>query len=856
VPVIVNADQFDTSIGSVQLVVNGTNSTLLTSTPFETTLGLPAGHYSLTAQAADAAELMNTSAPVEFDVIKAGGSLSGTFSQLAAGASVDMTNEGTENWTFFSPTTNGGNQITRKAGVLSEISQPSVISTSPLSHGSWVNRNSDGETGFSFEDGTPDPSESNIEPTGEWYSGSSSVELQLTAPADMTLRTLRLYLLGCGCNVQMSAFLGDGSASPIVDNSLNSNIYENTNTPGVYTIAYSAASAGQTLTIQLSASNLFLIGATLNGTEPATLAVPVVSSISPASGIAGTRVTITGSDFGVSQGTSFITFNGAQARVLGWSDSQILAVAPAGVESGSVEVVSAGGTSNGNVEFTIAPLLLNIEPSAGPVGSTVTINGSGFGSYQGSGTVTFNGVLASPSAWGDGQIVVTVPAGASTGPIVVSQNAPATSTPLFTVSSAPLTAKPPMLQVRLQDSPFSVNLSDPVNQDWIIWASETNAVRMAGGNLIGALTPLQGTQLARGGDFQGGQTTGMLFSWTNGSPTPAMSDVSAGIFSSIHSAGQGVALSAPADTTVRTLMIYSSYTGNCQLIATISDGSSAPVTFTPASVNDYGYKTYLIDYRAASPGQMLTVQLVTTNAANNPILDVEAAVLRPHLPEIAIVSPARGMVVAPSTIVPLSMDALQYDASISGVIEYANGTALSTISDSSQVTNWTPAQGHYTLQAQAADAAGLINLSQPVAVDVVGAGGQLSLTRSVPPSTPIDLTAIGTADWIMFAQGGTSTSPTVTLVPVRKAGVTPLISAETAIGDMPLQDVGSAYSGSPFAAGFAFNDGTPDNIESNAAAYPFIYNGVPGGGFKFTVAADTTPRTLQLYGNAENAGGK
>ena len=79
----------------------------------------------------------------------------------------------------------------------------------------------------------------------------------------------------------------------------------------------------------------------------------------------------------------------------------------------------------------------------GPVGSTVIIEGSNFGSTQGSGQVLFsNGTgtisaaIASPSNWSDGFIVTTVPAGTVTGDVVV-QTAGGTSTPVvFTVTSS------------------------------------------------------------------------------------------------------------------------------------------------------------------------------------------------------------------------------------------------------------------------------------------------------------------------------------------------------------------------------------------------------------------------------------
>ena len=80
---------------------------------------------------------------------------------------------------------------------------------------------------------------------------------------------------------------------------------------------------------------------------------------------------------------------------------------------------------------------------AAPIGSTVIIEGSNFGSTQGSGQVLFStgsgtvpAVIASASNWSDAFIVTTVPTGTVTGNVVV-QTAGGTSTPVvFTVTSS------------------------------------------------------------------------------------------------------------------------------------------------------------------------------------------------------------------------------------------------------------------------------------------------------------------------------------------------------------------------------------------------------------------------------------
>ena len=88
--------------------------------------------------------------------------------------------------------------------------------------------------------------------------------------------------------------------------------------------------------------------------------------------------------------------------------------------------------------FTVIEALsiTGIAPSAGSVGSSVTISGAGFGSSQSDSVVTFDGVAATVSSWSDTQIVAIVPAGAATGPVTVEVAANTADGPIYEISTS------------------------------------------------------------------------------------------------------------------------------------------------------------------------------------------------------------------------------------------------------------------------------------------------------------------------------------------------------------------------------------------------------------------------------------
>lgn len=184
----------------------------------------------------------------------------------------------------------------------------------------------------------------------------------------------------------------------------------------------------------------FILFLLLTLASTAQAAAPTISSlIAPggvASGPVGTPVTISGKNFGASQGTSTVKFNGTTAVPTSWSDSTIEAPVPAGATTGNVVVTVSGRASNG-VTFTVIPNITSLSPTNGTAGTSVTIAGTTFGTTQGSSTVKFNGTAATPTSWSSTSIVATVPSGATTGNVLVTVSGQPSNGMCFAIPSIP-----------------------------------------------------------------------------------------------------------------------------------------------------------------------------------------------------------------------------------------------------------------------------------------------------------------------------------------------------------------------------------------------------------------------------------
>lgn len=176
---------------------------------------------------------------------------------------------------------------------------------------------------------------------------------------------------------------------------------------------------------------LFAAGCKKN---PVLLMPPAISAISPASGMAGTTVTITGTNFSTTPADNTVKFNGVATNVTSATATTLVVNAPAAGTTGTVSVSTINGSASGpTFTYIVAPpppTITSISPISGPASTVVTINGANFKTTPTDNTVKFNGTAATvqtatataltvvaPSAGTTGVVTVTTIDGKATGPV-------------------------------------------------------------------------------------------------------------------------------------------------------------------------------------------------------------------------------------------------------------------------------------------------------------------------------------------------------------------------------------------------------------------------------------------------------
>ncbi len=514
----------------------------------------------------------------------------------------------------------------------------------------------------------------------------------------------------------------------------------------------------------------------------------------------------------------------------------------------------ASAYQSANVELAGPPTLASVSPDNSIAGSNVQVTLTGANFVYGStvnvsgSSITVSGVsltsgsritatfsVAGAAAAGSYSVTVTTPNGTSNS---VPFNVPAVGGGGALIGS--------------MVTPYGTQeLTTLGGTDWAHWgltsASDFNhkagvSQQISNFSIVGAGLPGRYTNNDVG------------FTWTDGNPTPSATYTTTGVY--IAGQNKGFRITAPADTSVRTLMVYVGlWSAQGRMVAQLSDGSAPDYTDTSLSnPTAFSPGVYTFVYSAASSGQTLTVTFTQNNATSGNVTLQAAALTGPPAPADFTVSatPAAQSVPAGTGTsyavsvaamggfggnVALSLSGLPSGAAASFTPSSITGSGSSTLNVSTGTG--TPA-GSYPLTITAASGSLTHTTNVTLTVTAVGVGGTLAGSLGSPSGVQ-QLTLLGTADW---AHWGLSAATSYN----HKAGVTPQISNYTVVGG------GSASRYTNNAIGYTWTDGTPTVTATGTTTG--IYISGQNRGFSITVPADTTVRTLALYVGLWNAQGK
>ena len=161
--------------------------------------------------------------------------------------------------------------------------------------------------------------------------------------------------------------------------------------------------------------NVVVSGACDNATSNnASLAssTPIISGFSPASGVAGTIVTVTGDNLG----SATAKLNNLAVTIVTRSANNLTFKVPNAASSGPIVVTSSSGTASSASNFLVLPKITSFTPRLGDSGTAVTITGYGFSNATG---VLFDAKSAAFTVISANKITATAPANVLTGIITV-----------------------------------------------------------------------------------------------------------------------------------------------------------------------------------------------------------------------------------------------------------------------------------------------------------------------------------------------------------------------------------------------------------------------------------------------------
>ncbi|MFN8009042.1 MAG: Ig-like domain-containing protein [Terriglobia bacterium] len=381
---------------------------------------------------------------------------------------------------------------------------------------------------------------------------------------------------------------------------------------------------------------------------------------------------------------------------------------PSGATTGPV-IVTVGGVDSNGVSFTMTagPSITNLSPSAGSVGTPVTVTGTNFGASQGTSILKFNGVTATPTSWGSTSITAPVPAGSTTGPVTVTVAGVISNGMTFTMNSAPTVTLTSPANGALYAAPAVIVLeasaSDP-------GGSITKVDFYKGPTLIGTVTSPPYTFTWNGMTSGTYSLTAVATDNTSLATTSNVVNVSVGYAPavSLTSPTSGSAFGAPASILLTAsasdsdgnLIKVDFFQGN-QLIGT---ATSSPYNFT---WNNVPVGTYVLSARATDTTGFSTI---STNVS----ITVGTGAT------VTLTTPTGGTTFPAPSNISLAATASDSNGTITRVEFWAGSQLMIGYDTTAPYTySWNNVgTGVYSLTAKAIDSQNITTTSAPVTITV------------------------------------------------------------------------------------------------------------------------------------------
>ena len=151
-------------------------------------------------------------------------------------STIDLTAEGADDWAHWGLNGTGIDHKSVSGSAVNHITESDV--GAPLQY-------ADNANGYTWSDGTPTVNA--MATTKAIYVMGTGNSFTITAPADTTTRTLKLYVGGWMSAGALTAHLSDNSTADYTDSSFSN---MSASYCSVYTITYQALSTGQTLAVK------------------------------------------------------------------------------------------------------------------------------------------------------------------------------------------------------------------------------------------------------------------------------------------------------------------------------------------------------------------------------------------------------------------------------------------------------------------------------------------------------------------------------------------------------------------------------------------------------------------------------